>query len=112
MGAEPAVGLWGLRREVRGWRLRAGPGLVRREGISMKDKALPATISISKTGELLGISRRTAYRAAGRDQIPTIRIGRRIYVPTRPFIRMLGLEPADAIDLLDLDGQEVDGLEA
>ncbi|MDP8928189.1 MAG: helix-turn-helix domain-containing protein [Actinomycetota bacterium] len=37
----------------------------------------PATITVEQAGALLGISRRSAYRAAASGHIPTIRLGRR-----------------------------------
>jgi excisionase family DNA binding protein len=40
--------------------------------------------------ELLGISRSAAYRAVARGEIPTIRIGRRLLVPTAKLYAMLG----------------------
>jgi excisionase family DNA binding protein len=56
---------------------------------------VPATISLEQAGELLGVSRRTAYRAAARGQIPTIRIGRRWFVPTARLLDLLGLTAED-----------------
>ena len=55
----------------------------------------PATISLEQAGDLLGVSRRTAYRAAQRGQIPTIRIGRRWFVPTARLLELLGLSLED-----------------
>lgn len=52
---------------------------------------LPPTISVEHAGELLGISRRSAYRAASRGQIPTVRVGRRLLVPTQRLLAMLGM---------------------
>ncbi|MDP8928036.1 MAG: helix-turn-helix domain-containing protein [Actinomycetota bacterium] len=57
---------------------------------------LPATLSVEEAGELLGISRRSAYRAAARGELPTVRLGRRLVVPTPKLLAMLGLEePSD-----------------
>ncbi len=57
---------------------------------------LPPTMTVQQAGQMLGVCRRTAYRAAERGQIPTIRIGRRLFVPTAKLLTMLGLdEPAD-----------------
>jgi excisionase family DNA binding protein len=39
------------------------------------------TYTVEEVGRLLGISRNSAYEAARRGEIPTIRIGRRILVP-------------------------------
>lgn len=51
------------------------------------------TCSVREAAELLGISESAAYAAAqpGGD-LPAIRIGQRIIVPTSPLRRMLGIE--------------------
>jgi excisionase family DNA binding protein len=49
------------------------------------------TISVEEAGRWLGVSRNTAYEAAGRGEIPTIRIGRLLRVPVAPFERLLGM---------------------
>lgn len=51
----------------------------------------PETISVEEAGKRLGVSRNTAYEAAGRGEIPTIKIGRLYRVPVAPFERLLGL---------------------
>ncbi len=53
---------------------------------------LPPTLTVEQAGQMLGVCRRTAYRAAERGQIPTIRIGRRLFVPTAKLLTMLGLD--------------------
>ena len=53
---------------------------------------LPVTMTVEEAARLLGISRGAAYRAAAAGQIPTIRIGRRLLVPTARLLEMLGLE--------------------
>ena len=45
-----------------------------------------------QTGQLLGLSRQSTYDAANRGDIPTIRIGRRILVPTAALHRLLQLD--------------------
>lgn len=52
---------------------------------------LPPTISVEQAGELLGISRRSAYRAASAGELPTIKLGRRLLVPTVRVLELLGL---------------------
>jgi excisionase family DNA binding protein len=52
-------------------------------------KLQPATKTISEATALLGISRSAAYRAAARGEIPTIRIGGRLLVPTAKLYAML-----------------------
>jgi excisionase family DNA binding protein len=57
---------------------------------------MPATMTIPEAAELLGISRSAAYRAVTRGEIPTIRIGRRLLVPTAKLYAMLGWLPEPA----------------
>ncbi|MGI8575305.1 MAG: helix-turn-helix domain-containing protein [Egibacteraceae bacterium] len=52
---------------------------------------LPPTISIERAGEIIGVSRRSAYRAAERGQLPTFRVGRRLLVPTARLLDLLGV---------------------
>ena len=52
-----------------------------------------ATMSVAEADRLLGISTRSAYRAADAGQLPTIRIGRRILVPTAKLHDLLDLRP-------------------
>ena len=55
-----------------------------------------ATISLwPDAGQLLGISKNTAYAAAKRGEIPTLRFGQRYVVPVPALLRMLSLEPTD-----------------
>jgi excisionase family DNA binding protein len=51
----------------------------------------PPTLSVEHAAELLGVSRSAAYRAVAAGQLPSLRLGRRIYVPTAPLLAMLGL---------------------
>jgi len=45
--------------------------------------------TVEETGKILGISRASAFAAANKGQIPTIRIGKRLIVPRRGLERML-----------------------
>jgi len=47
-------------------------------------------ITLKEAASILRISRGSAYEAAKRGQIPTIRIGRRLLVPLVGLERMLG----------------------
>ncbi|MDP8931636.1 MAG: helix-turn-helix domain-containing protein [Actinomycetota bacterium] len=51
----------------------------------------PATLTVEEAGELLGLSRSSAYRAAAKGELPTLRFGRRLLVPTARLLAMLGL---------------------
>jgi excisionase family DNA binding protein len=46
-------------------------------------------VTINEAAVMLRISRRAAYEAARRKEIPTIRIGRRLLVPLAALERML-----------------------
>lgn len=61
----------------------------------MRVKDLPPTLSVQQAGEMLGIPRATAYRAAAAGQLPTFRIGRRLLVPTARLLDLLGLAVDD-----------------
>lgn len=55
----------------------------------------PATYTVDEFAQKLGVGRNTAYEAAHRGEIPTIRIGKRILVPRAAGDRMLeGTPPA------------------
>jgi excisionase family DNA binding protein len=56
---------------------------------------LPPTLSVEKAGEIIGISRRSAYRAAARGELPTFKVGRRLLVPTLRLLDMLGARDND-----------------
>jgi len=51
---------------------------------------LPVTMSIEEAGQILGLSRSSAYRAAERGELPTIRLSGRLYVPTPRLLTLLG----------------------
>lgn len=58
--------------------------------------ALPhlATIDECRAAGLLRGGRSALYEAARRGEIPTVAIGRRLYVPTARLLAMLGLSDA------------------
>jgi len=60
----------------------------------MDCKLVPAplerrVVTLTEAAVILRISRGSAYEAARRREIPTIRIGRRLLVPTAALERML-----------------------
>jgi excisionase family DNA binding protein len=52
-------------------------------------KPMGRVITIAEVAALLRISRGSAYEAAKRGEIPTIRIGHRLLVPTDALERLL-----------------------
>jgi excisionase family DNA binding protein len=60
----------------------------------MRKKSTPSPLegrvkTLNEVASLLRISRGSAYEAAKRKEIPTIRIGRRLLVPSDAFERLL-----------------------
>ncbi len=47
------------------------------------------TLTVTEVAKLLGIGRSAAYNAARRGEIPSIRIGRRILIPSAALERFL-----------------------
>lgn len=47
-------------------------------------------LTVERAGAVLGLSRPSAYAAVKRGDIPTIRLGRRLLVPTARLRAMLG----------------------
>ena len=68
----------------------------------MTTDTMPPAITVEEAGKLLGISRRSAYRAAERGEIPTLRVGRRLLVPSATLLTMLGV-PQNPVDVETLD---------
>ena len=62
------------------------------------DPASQPTLTVEQTGEFLGISRAAAYEGVRSGEIPSVRIGRRIVVPTAAIRRLLQLDPAPPPD--------------
>jgi len=58
--------------------------------ISLDSIASRSTISVEEAASLLGIGRSAAYDAARRGQLPTRRLGRRLFVPVPAFLAWLG----------------------
>lgn len=48
------------------------------------------TVTVPRAGRILKISRSSAYAAAQAGQIPTIKVGRRLLVPTAALLELLG----------------------
>jgi predicted DNA-binding transcriptional regulator AlpA len=49
------------------------------------------TMTVVEAGEFLGLSRALAYKAANSGDLPTFRIGARIFVPTSQLLELVGL---------------------
>ena len=51
------------------------------------------TYTIEETAKILGLGRSSAYAAAARGEIPTIRIGRKLLVSRKALERLLAGNP-------------------
>ena len=71
----------------------------------MSDERL--TISVEDAARLLGISRGLAYEAARRGELPTIRLGRRLLVPTARLLDLVGANGEEVIH--EMNGRRVTG---
>lgn len=47
------------------------------------------TVTIPAAGKMLGLSRQSAYEAAARGEIPTLRFGKRLVVPLKALHQLL-----------------------
>jgi excisionase family DNA binding protein len=59
----------------------------------MKTDLPKLTMTVPEAAKLLGVGRNQAYEAVRRGEIPTVKIGRRILVPTKALERMLEAKP-------------------
>ncbi len=53
--------------------------------------SLPPTLSVEEAGRLCGIGCNAAYRAVAAGELPAVRLGRRLRVPTARLLELLGL---------------------
>ena len=64
--------------------------------ISANDPSIPTrgalVISVAEAAGLLGISRAFAYELAARGELPVLRLGRRIVVPTKALLDLVNGE--------------------
>jgi hypothetical protein len=52
----------------------------------------PMMLLWPEAGRALGLTRAVTYSAASRGEIPVVKVGRRLYVPTGVLRRKLGLD--------------------
>ena len=53
--------------------------------------SLPGLLKVEQASALMGISRSAAYRAVAAGELPSLRFGGRVYVPTARLLELLGL---------------------
>lgn len=64
--------------------IRLNPGV-------LPDPRHRPTLSVEETAQIMHLSRVSAYNGVKSGEIPSIRVGRRILVPTAALLEMLGL---------------------
>jgi excisionase family DNA binding protein len=55
----------------------------------------PLTLTVEQAGRLLGIGRSTAYEIVASGDLPSIRLRRRIVIPTARLAERLGVDTED-----------------
>jgi len=58
---------------------------------TLPDPKVEPTVTVERAGEVLNLGRSSAYAGVRSGEIPSIRIGRRVLVPTARLLAMLGL---------------------
>jgi len=51
------------------------------------------TMTVEEAAEILGISRALAYSLVARQELPSLKLGRRVVIPRQALDRLLELEP-------------------
>lgn len=67
-------------------------GMTHTEFTGVPDPAERPTLTVAEAGRYLGLAKASAYEAVHRGQIPSIRVGRRLLVPTAALRRLLQLD--------------------
>jgi excisionase family DNA binding protein len=60
--------------------------------MEMPDPRSKPTLTVDEVSSIIGCSRSSAYEAVRREQIPSLRIGRRLLIPTAKLREMLAGE--------------------
>lgn len=58
---------------------------------TLPDPEIEPTVTVDRAAAIIGISRAAAFRAAANGEIPSIRVGRRLVVPTSALRTMLNV---------------------
>jgi hypothetical protein len=60
---------------------------------ALKEKV---SVPVELAGKAFGLCRHSAYAAVKKGEIPSVKIGGKIAVPTAPLRKMLGIESGEA----------------
>jgi excisionase family DNA binding protein len=67
--------------------------------LPIPDPAVCPTVSVEEAAKWVGLGRSAAYEAARRGELPVLRFGRSLRVPTALLRQMLGLKESEPIAL-------------
>lgn len=82
-------------RECRCRSFRYGPSMTTQERQRVPDPEVEPWVSVERAARMVGLGRGAGYAAVKRGDLPSLRIGRRVVVPTAALRRLLTLdEPA------------------
>jgi excisionase family DNA binding protein len=71
-----------------------GPDRGRIRPFENRTSPLPLVLSVPQAAAILGISKDLAYDLTARGELPSLRFGRRVVVPTKPLLTLLNGEGA------------------
>lgn len=57
--------------------------------LTIDELRIRPSCTVEQAGAVLGIGRASAYAAAARGEIPTVKVGKRLIVPAQALLRML-----------------------
>ena len=71
-----------------------GPDRGRIRPLENRTSPLPLVLSVPQAAAILGISKDLVYDLTARGELPSLRFGRRVVVPTKPLLTLLNGEGA------------------
>lgn len=69
----------------------SAPGGTIRHVVTLPNPYAVPVVTVEVAGQLVGMSRRSAYRAVEAGELPTIRLGGRLHVPVAALYALLAL---------------------
>lgn len=60
-------------------------------------RQLPPTLKPEEAFGLLGVGRTAGYELIRKNELPALRLGGKLLVPTAPLLRLMGLEQAQGV---------------
>lgn len=67
-------------------------------GLTALRQSDAAVLTSTEVAELFGVDPRTISSAIANGELPSVRIGRRVFIPREPLLAMLSAAPAGSAD--------------